>query len=227
MTASLGSSPGLRERRVWFHISDPAPDRPRAVDYRRLLGAAAWGRLPAATRARFGEHPDEVIYAGCMHRVVLRGPGRLLALACRFLGEPLVAGTGSRVPSHVRVFVDGRGGSVWERAYHFPFRATRTVRSVKRLDRDGCLLECLGLGLTMRLAVSEHEGALVFRSTGYFWRLPGIRLPLPARWFPGETTVVHRDEGGGRFRFSLRIVHPWFGSIVDQEGVFHAEEVLS
>lgn len=195
------------------------------VDYRALLGDAAWHRLPRAVRARFHCHgAAEVMYVGSMGRVALSRVGRILAAACRLVGEPLVAGEGLGVPAHVRVFRDARGGTVWERAYRFPGRATRTVRSAKRLDRDASLLECLGFGMHMRLAVREVCGELHFLSTGYFWKVLGLRVPLPRRWFPGETRVVHQDLGGGRFRFLLTIHHPLFGELVHQDGVFIEQE---
>lgn len=203
----------------------PAPGQAAPVDYRRLLGLAAWQRLPDAVRARFcHERARDVTYAGCMQQVSLNGAGRLLAAVCRVVGEPLVAGEGLGVPAHVRVFTDSRGGTVWERAYHFPGRPTRTVRSAKRLASDGLLLECLGFGLHMKLKVCEVHGELHFLSTGYFWRALGLCLPLPRRWFPGETRVVHQDLGGGRFRFLLSIRHPLFGEMVYQDGVFHEQE---
>ena len=202
--------------------------RPHGVlDYRRLLGRGAWARLPADTRERFAPHAGEVTYVGRMRRVHLNTAGRVLAQLCRLLGEPLVAGVGEGIPAHVRVFHDPRGGATWERAYHFPHRPTRLVRSCKRLDRDGTLLECLGFGLHMRLRLEEVAGALHFISTGYFWQGAGLRIPLPQRWFPGETTVTHEDLGAGRFRFTLTIRHPLFGVLVHQDGVFRTEEASS
>jgi len=51
-----------------------------------------------------------------------------------------------------------------------------------------------------------------------------LRIPLP-HWFPpGQTTVIHRDLGDGRFRFILRTSHPWCGEMFYQEGVFFDEE---
>ena len=158
------------------------------------------------------------------------GPSRialcalLLAAVCRLVGEPLVAEVGHGIPSHVRVFRDAHGGTVWERAYRFPGRPTRTVRSAKRLDRDGSLLVCLGFGMHMQRPVQEVDGELQFLSTGYFWKVLGLRVPLPRRWFPGETRVVHQDHGGGRFRFLLTIHHPLFGELVHQDGMFSEQE---
>ena len=196
------------------------------VDYAALLGEAAWQRLPATVRGRFAvDRVGEVTYVGRMETVAATTPGRALAALGRLVGEPLATRVGNEVPAHVRVYHEPGGGTVWERAYHFPGHPTRLVRSAKRLDEDGALLECLGAGLHMRLAVAESDGVLEFRSTGYFWRLLGVRIPLPRRWLPGETVVTHRDDGGGRFRFTLTIHHPLFGRIVHQDGAFREQEV--
>lgn len=198
---------------------------PRPVDYRRLLGDIAWMRLPQSLRSRFERmHLKEVTYFGEMQRIELNRAGRLLATICRLVGEPLVAAQGCNVPTHVRVFTDSAGGTVWERAYHFAGRPTRTVCSAKRLGADGSLLECLGFGLHMKLNVSECNGELHFNSNGYFLHILGIHLALPRRWFPGETKVIHRDEGNGQFRFVLDIHHPLFGAMVHQDGVFHEQK---
>lgn len=197
------------------------------VDYQRLLGDEAWRRLPAAIRRRFATpHADEIHYVGRFGEVSASRFARVLAQFGRLVGEPLAARVGTDVPAHVRVYRQG-DATVWERAYHFRGRPTRLIRSAKRLDSDGTLLECLGAGLFMRLLVSESDGALEFRSTGYFWRILGVRIPLPSRWLPGETLVTHRDLGGGRFRFKLVIRNPLLGRLVYQDGEFHEQETFS
>ena len=158
-----------------------------------------------------------------MHEVQANIVGRILATLCRLVGEPLITHIGNDVPAHVRVYADRRGGTVWQRAYHFPGRATRLVRSVKRFTAEGELVECLGLGMHMRLSLHEVGGELHFRSEGYYWQCFGLRILLPTRWFPGEALVVHRDEGNGRFRFILTIDHPLFGRIIYQNGTFQEQ----
>ena len=194
------------------------------VDYKRLLGPEAWAQLPATVQGRF-EHTSicEVTYVGCFETVEANFSGRCLAKLCRYLGEPLVALVGREVPAHVRVYGDHTGGTVWERTYHFAHRHPRTVRSAKRLDDAGTLVECLGLGLRMRLNLSVEGTELHFHSNGYYWECLGFRLPLPRKWFPGETLVIHRDEGGGWFRFILSI-DPLLGRIAYQNGVFRKQE---
>ena len=65
-----------------------------------------------------------------------------------------------------------------------------------------------------------EDGALHFRSRGYFLEVSGLRLPLPGLLTPGRAHVVHRDLGGGKFLFSLEFRHPWLGQTLWQEGEF-------
>jgi len=136
-------------------------------------------------------------------------------------GGPLTPLRNAGVAAEVRVYGNGRGGVVWERRLHATSSAgVRVVRSTKELGSGGGLVERTDGGLAMALDVFEEDGALVFESRRYFLALGGLRLPIP-RWLtPGTCRVEHRDLGGGRFRFSLSMVHPWWGRTFHQSGVF-------
>jgi hypothetical protein len=48
----------------------------------------------------------------------------------------------------------------------------------------------------------------------------GVRLRLP-RWLgPGALTISHVGQGDERFAFVLSLVHPLFGEIIRQTGIF-------
>ncbi len=198
----------------------PALSPPTCLDFRRLVGEAAWSRLPLAVRERFGVHRigGEVVYPGEM---VVRASsfGRWLAQACRLIGTPLAPWTGEAVPMRVVVRMEARG-VVWDRYYRFPGRPEMLVGSRKQLGRAGELLEVARGGLGMRSEVTVEDGALHFRGKGYVWVLGRLVIPLPGLLTPGAAHVVHEDLGDGRFRFAMRFVHPWFGETVFQEGVF-------
>jgi hypothetical protein len=98
------------------------------------------------------------------------------------------------------------------------------VRSEKRMLAHGELLECVGGGFGMRLTVFEAEGALHFKSRGYFWRLGAWLVPLPALLTPGVAHVVHQDLGDGNFRFVMTIRHALLGTLFYQDGVFRQVE---
>ena len=189
------------------------------IDFRALLGAEAWARLPEAVRRRFGLHgPAAIIdYPGRM-RVRANLAGRLLAQACRLIGTPLAPWTGEDVAVDVRVRLDG-AALVWDRLYRFEGRAPVLVSSRKLADAGG-VLEMVRGGLGMALGVSEENGALHFRSRGYLLRLGALRLPIPGLLTPGAAHVIHQDLGGGRFRFTLSFRHPWLGETFHQDGVF-------
>lgn len=194
----------------------------RIADFRKLLGEAAWLRLPIAVRQRFEfrSHATPTIYTGEMH-VAASGFARLLAHLWRLLGTPVTPFVGRDVPVsvHVQDLADG-SGTVWERRYHFPGRSPSIVRSIKQLDDDGTLIETLRAGLHMRLQVREIEGAIHFISESYFFRLAGLRIVIPAWLPPGMTCVVHEDKGNGRFRFVMRTSHRWWGEMFVQDGEF-------
>ena len=43
---------------------------------------------------------------------------------------------------------------------------------------------------------------------------------LPWLLEPGRMEVVHKDEGGGAFLFTLALTHPWLGELVYQAARF-------
>lgn len=205
----------------WFPARDWARGPAARVDFMRLVGRRAWGGLAPAVRTRFAHHPPglTVGYDGSM--TVRATPlGSLFAHACRLIGTPLAPWTGEAVPVRVEVWTHPKGGLVWDRIYAFKGRAPVRVSSRKIMDRRGELMEVVRGGLGMMLRVTVEDGALHFRSSGYFLALGRLRLPIPAPLTPGAAHVVHRDEGDGRFRFTMRFVHPLAGETLFQDGVF-------
>ena len=96
----------------------------------------------------------------------------------------------------------------------------QVIHSAKRFAGPTGLEEYVGYGISMALRISVENEALVFRSTGYALHVGPLRLPLPARFTPGDLTVTHSDLGGGLFRFTLEIVHPRFGQLIRQSALF-------
>ncbi len=209
------------------HERIPELDAERQGDptFRRLMGEAAWKRLSPAIRLRFSVKPTRaqpLVYSGRMVDVRCSWAGWLLAQLCRLIGTPFAPFRGRDVPAEVKVYPELAGeGLVWERRYRFPGR-TATVYSVKRPDAREGLLECVGGGFGMTLAVFERAGALHFLSRRYFWQLGGWRLTLPRLLTPGTTHVVHTDHGDGSFSFTMAVRHPWLGETFLQDGRFRA-----
>ena len=203
------------------HSEAPALSPARDLDLRALVGAAAWARLPAAVQRRFGLAHADVSYHGQMELRCSR-IGHVYAALTRPWGGPLTHLHTTALPATVHVSHNGRGGVVWERCFHTgtDSGAGRTVRSTKELGPDGRLLERTDGGLAMSLEVLEEDGALVFRSRRFWWVLGRLRIPVPTLLTPGTCRVAHTDLGAGQFRFTLSMVHPWWGETFHQSGVF-------
>jgi hypothetical protein len=198
----------------------PAALRPAPLDIAALVGPVAWQRLPAAVRRRFARGHADTHYSGALD-LHCSPVGRLFAFFAAVLGGPLTAVRAASVPADVRVYSDARGGIVWERRLHVGGRAgERVVRSTKEAGPNGTLVERTDGGLAMELNVFEEGGVLVFRSRRYFLALGALRLPIPMLLTPGVCRVAHIDEGEGRFRFTLSMVHPWWGTTFHQTGLF-------
>jgi len=191
--------------------------------FERLLGPFAWWRLPESVRERFRWKPAagaEIGYCGIMEEVRCSTFGWWLARLFRAIGTPLAPHSGRNVPVAVTLRLDRDGeGIVWERRYAFAGRRPVICRSVKRATEAG-LIESVGGGVGMWLKVSVRDRALLFESTGYFWRLGPLTLRLPAWLTPGALQVAHIDEGEEHFRFRITVTHPLWGETFHQDGVF-------
>jgi Domain of unknown function (DUF4166) len=190
----------------------------RDTRYRDLLPAEEWARLPLIVQARFMRHlePNETkLFTGAVVKTQLSPLGRVLALLLRPLNI-IPAHHGAVGPSTVVVTEGADGASqTYTRLYGRAKGAAQIVTSTKCFTARG-LVEKLGHGLSMQLAISVEDRALVFSSTGYQWTAFGRTFALP-RWLsPGHARIEHRDLDGQRFRFSLTLTHPWFGQLVDQ-----------
>lgn len=201
-------------------VSIAAVDYPARPDIRRLIGEAQWLSLPGATRARFAEHAGSAEYQGTFTEIRASFAGKLLATCCRLLGTPVAPFTGTNVPTTVNVFATPDGGTAWQRIYRFAGRKPCVVESIKRLSREGTLVEALAAGMRMALDVYARDGILHFVSTCYYFELGSLRIRLPDWLPPGITHVEHIDLGGGTFRFSMSVRHRWLGEVFWQSGCF-------
>lgn len=196
------------------------PRHRHTLDLPALVGPEGWRRLPDAVQSRFAAAHADTAYRGALD-LHCSAIGRCFAALSAVLGGPLTTLRASGVSAEVRVYGNGRGGVVWERRLHAATQAgVRIVRSTKEPGRHGGLVERTDGGLAMELDVFEEDGALVFRSRRYFLALGRVRLPVPTWLTPGTCRVEHRDLGAGQFRFTLSMVHPWWGRTFHQTGVF-------
>lgn len=216
---------GCKDTAETARLDDGKPLRPHNT-IRDLVGEAGWWRLASAVRQRFGSIPapeEHWRFHGSMHRVDMTLLGRVMAWASRAIGAPVAHRSGRNIPIDVYVYSD-KGGTAWERHYHFPNAEAITARTVKRIDGSGRMLECFGMGFGMELDVYEADAALHFRSTSFYLDIGEWRLRLPRVLSPGTLLVEHIDEGEGEFRFRMTVEHDLFGRVFFQDGVFRKVE---
>jgi hypothetical protein len=206
---------------------DPETAAPGAAthgSFRALVAARDWRRLPAPVRARFERElgPGEsTAFIGEVAETRVTLFGRLWAEVARLVGAPLPLKALARAAAAVVVSQDADGATqAWTRIYHEHGRLPQVIRSTKRFAGPTGLEECVGAGIGMALAVSVEGRALVFRSTGYFWRCGRLRLSIPDWLTPGRIAVIHREERAGRFSFTLIVTHPWLGETIRQVAFF-------
>jgi len=192
--------------------------------FRALLPPEEWGRLPVATWRRFSKRLQAgatIIYVGEIEQASFSRLGWWLAQATRLIGGPLPTGGETGVPVVVAVTEDAAsGGQIWTRLCARSGAFPQVIHSAKRFAGPTGLEEYVGCGISMALNISVEHEALVFRSAGYFFGLGPLRLPLPEWLRPGALTVTHTDLGGGKFRFTLEVVHRRFGMLIRQSAVF-------
>jgi hypothetical protein len=187
-----------------------------------LLPDEAWGRLPLAIWRRFSKRfadGETVVYVGTIEEASFSPIGWWLAQLARVIGGPLPLCRETGGPMVVTV-TEASGGQIWTRICTRSDGFPQVIHSAKRFAGPTGLEEYVGYGVSMALTISVEHEALVFRSVGYSLQIGPLRLPLPDWLTPGDLTVTHSDLGGGRFRFSLDIVHPRFGKLIRQSAVF-------
>lgn len=223
MGMAVTFEPGAFARYAGWRRS-PAPIETDADSpFAQLLGDR-WLFLPPATRARFLRHVGAgacVNYVGEVTACRMSRAGWWLAQVARLIGAPLPLGTDTGLAASVSVTGDAGGrGQFWTRQYSRRHGFPQVIHSIKRFAGPTGIEEYLGLGIGIALRLREAGGALLFVSDHYFLKLGSVRLRLPNALMPGTLTVGHMDIGGGRFVFSLDLVHPWLGELVHQHAVF-------
>ncbi len=205
-------------------IHSIAPSGPVETRYRACLGERAWHRLPAAVRRRFSRplaEGEQIIYRGEVVEMALSRCGSLLAQVARVAGAPLPFTRDALGPCVVVVTeAEALGGQIWSRSYPRPGAFPQVVHSAKRFAGPTGIEEFLGHGLVMRLAVSEEDGQLVFRSAGFAVEIAGRTWRLPHWLVPLSCTVTHRGETDERFSFTLSVEHRRLGMLVHQVAFF-------
>jgi len=220
----LVAARGVRTRYHLWRRTCAAPMDDAVHPFRSLLGTERWSALPAAVRARFRRRIAAgacVTYVGEVAECRMSRFGWLLANLARLVGAPLPLHRDTGVPACVTVTEDiAGGGQFWTRQYGRRAGFPQVIFSAKRFTGPTGIEEYLGLGFGIALRLAAEDGILWFLSDHYFLRLGRFRLRFP-RWLaPGNLAIGHVDCGGGRFAFTLDLIHPLAGELIHQLAIF-------
>lgn len=209
----------------------PSQDYLEDDRFRRLMGDAAWARLPQAIRRRFGKRLSSgasVAYQGEVTDMRMNRAGRVLAFLARAIGAPLPSDLSAVGRAAVVVVTEdaATNGQFWIRQYSKANGFPQTVCSSKRFAGPTGLEEYIGYGIGMALRLEATPRALFFLSAGYFIEVGSLRLGLPRILSPGQLVVGHEECGDGVFRFSLNLEHRMFGTMIAQSALFHDAEIV-
>jgi len=196
--------------------------------FRALLGEVEWASLPQAVRRRFSKRlaaGETSVYVGTIVGTRLSRIGWVIAQALRLIGGPLPTARDAGVSAVVTVTEErATGGQVWTRLYARKHGFPQVIHSAKRFAGPTGLEEYVGCGVGMALKVEAQNGALVFRSDGYFLQIFGRRCFMPGWASLGALSVTHAETGAGEFMFALKIVHPRWGELISQTATFREHE---
>jgi hypothetical protein len=188
--------------------------------FRALLSEDDWRRLPVCIRRRFSRRLADgqtTVYVGTMVKAWFSRLGFVLAHAARFIGGPLPVGRDVDVPFIVTVTEEmATGGQIWTRICTRRRRFPQVIHSSKRFAGPTGLEEYIGFGISVGLTTLVDTESLRFRSAGYG---RGALLPV-ARLGNAGGPDRRAYLGNGEFVFSLELVHPMFGLLIDQAAVF-------
>ena len=195
-----------------------------AALFKSQLGAS-WKNVHPDIQERFDADPvpeQPIYFDGLMTKLDCSGLGMLLAhISSYFTTGALCPHRGTNVSAEFEVYKITGSDDIYKiRRYCFSSGKTYIFRSRMHATTEGELLEFVGGGFGMLVRVQEKEGALFFTEGGYFIGGNRWRLRLPALLSPGKVALTHANLDRNRFRISIRITHPLFGLLYDQEGVF-------
>ena len=201
-----------------------APLKSEGELFKKIMGKK-WLGLHPDIRKRFEKNPlpgKPLAYEGVLEELSCSFWGRMLArLTWPLIGGALIPCTARDFPVDIRVYSEEDNPCIFKhRIYRIPGRAPVEFTSYMKESEKGEVLEYVGAGLGMKLVVFEKDTNLHFRSDGYFWDIGFCRIPVPALLTPGDTYLMHINEGEGRFRIRIDITHRIFGRMFVQAGWF-------
>jgi hypothetical protein len=189
--------------------------------------SADWDQLGGTIRKHFFLTPfseDYICVSGEMSEIYHSPIAKFLIPFGMVFGS-IVPFKGTNIPIDVHYNSMPENGNIyWDRVFKFPGKRAFHFKSHMEPVKGNEVIEFVRFGVGMRLVVSAEDGAIVFRSKGYVWRIFGKTIPLPVHLLFGNAYVEERPVDDNSFTMKMVLEHPWFGTLFRYVGRFQLEK---
>lgn len=140
---------------------------------------------------------------------------------------PLIRLTGALVPVEGEKFMvtveNKRIGNTfyWHRS--FQKDNTRYEFNSKMQQFHNDIVEFVGLGIGIRMALHVSDGGLVYEDKGYVLKIGKRLMPIPLNILMGKSVIeeyIIADDSND-FNMNFVVNHPWFGFAFSYNGYFN------
>lgn len=132
----------------------------------------------------------------------------------------LVLWRGEKVAVEVHKTTDDGGILNWRRSMVYSDGKTDYFSSQMRYAVAHELVELIGFGFGIKLAVEVEAGDLLYRSKGHFWQWGRLNVDLPDWLLLGAAEIREHALSDDCFRLDFTIRHPVFGLSYCYQGEF-------
>ncbi|VAW71058.1 hypothetical protein MNBD_GAMMA12-1139 [hydrothermal vent metagenome] len=192
--------------------------------FKQILGVD-WEKLEPIIQAHYSLKPyslDTVCITGTMNEVYHSRWANIFIPFGMLLGA-IIPFNKNNVPIDVYFRCSLNSANLrWNRVFKFNSQKHYHFNSYMEIHCGNELIEFVRFGVGMKLALTVEDGALVFRSTGFVWKILGCKIPLPLSMLFGRAYIEERAINEHSFSMKMSITHPWFGQLFRYIGQFNS-----
>jgi len=183
-----------------------------------------WDKLADVIKRHYDITPGQssnMTIKGIMDEVYHSSIAKLFILPGRIFGA-LVPYKGKNIPTEVHNWttIDNNEAMFWHRTLTFPGKSPAIFKSRMEHIKDDEIIEYVRYGMGIRMKMSVENGALIFKSIGYVWKLAGMEIPIPNWAILGDAEIIEKAISDDEFFIDFKIIHPLFGRTFAYSGVY-------
>lgn len=184
-----------------------------------------WNDLAEIVKQHYDITPGEaskMTIKGSMDEVYHSNIAKLFLLPGRIFGA-LVPYKGKNIPTEVRNWTseDNHKAMFWYRTLDFPNKPPLIFASRMEHIKDDEIIEYVRYGMGIRMTMSVDEGALIFKSKGYVWKIGGFKISIPTWLILGDAEIIEKAISEDKFYIDFNMIHPLFGRMFSYSGTYY------